>query len=225
MTSPGPESLTKAVWGVVNSVGLRRASSLGTQLIPAYRNTISFFEGVDGHVALTIDDGLCRTGAENSLVGEVASLLRKHRARATFFICSDYLAGCEAAAADLIADGHEFANHMPADRKDYASLGEAEFERQLCRTTAAIEAVAGAGRVRWFRAPSGRFTRTMQAVTERHGLRHALGDAYCDDWRVPGDVRWVADTMLAQAQAGSVCIVHMPERGFREHTLQASQRQ
>ena len=109
----------------------------------------------------------------------------------------------EAAAADLIADGHEFANHMPADRKDYASLGEAEFERQLCRTTAAIEAVAGAGRVRWFRAPSGRFTRTMQAVTERHGLRHALGDAYCDDWRVPGDVQWVADTMLAQAQAGS----------------------
>ena len=27
--------------------------------------------------------------------------------------------------------------------------------------------------------------------------------------------------MLRQVQPGSVCITHMPERGFREHTLQS----
>ena len=50
--------------------------------------------------------------------------------------------------------------------------------------------------------------------------RHALGDAYCDDWAVP-DPEWIASTMLSQVSNGSVLIVHMPERGFRPHLLRS----
>ena len=74
-------------------------------------------------------------------------------------------------------------------------------------------------------------------------MRHALGDAYCDDWCI-SDHTFVANTLLrqvcaspaasrlcmhactracacAQVQDGSIIIMHMPERGFRDHTLAA----
>lgn len=64
----------------------------------------------------------------------------------------------------------------------------------------------------WFRAPQGKYSARMHGVVCKHGMKHALGDCYCDDWAVE-DSEWVAGTMLQQARAGSVMIAHMPERG------------
>ena len=38
-------------------------------------------------------------------------LNQEHGAKATFFLCSDYVNGFEDDAKELLADGHEFANH------------------------------------------------------------------------------------------------------------------
>lgn len=82
----------------------------------------------------------------------------------------------------------------------------------------------------------GLLTETMQQVLIEEGnMRHVLGDCYCDDWRFAADVdgetvsaeqrkqhmKHVADLMLSQVQPGSIAILHMPERGFREGTLDA----
>ena len=56
--------------------------------------------------------------------------------------------------------------------------------------------------------------------SDEQGLRHALGDTYCDDWAVQ-DPEWIASTMLSQVSDGSVIIVHMPEKGFRPHLLRS----
>ena len=74
--------------------------------------------------------------------------------------------------------------------------------------------------MRWYRAPQGIMSSSMRTTIASHGLRHAIGDAYCDDWGVR-DARWCARTLLRQVQPGSIVILHMPERGFREHTLEA----
>ena len=36
--------------------------------------------------------------------------------------------------------------------------------------------------VKWFRAPQGRMTSSMRVIVVDERMRHALGDAYCDDW-------------------------------------------
>ena len=116
--------------------------------------------------------------------------------------------------------GNEFGNHLAEDKVGYyAKLSSEAFEEELQATTAAIELVPGAC-VRWFRAPQGVYTTQMRAVVNRHGLRHALGDAYCDDWAMT-DSKYVSKTLAKQARPGSVIIMHMPERGFREHTYEA----
>ena len=210
----------KALWNVLTAVNTRNIGSLVRGVFNAYRDTSFFFKDVEGHVALTIDDGLSRGGAETSLVTEVLQLLQQHDARCTFFVCSKYLAAEEAAA--VLLNSHELGNHMEEDRGGhYSKLSEEEFEASLQRATDMIESVPGAA-VRWFRAPQGILSEAMRRVTSAKGLRHAIGDVYCDDWKVT-DAKWIAETMLTQARPGSIVILHMPEKGYREHTLEALQ--
>lgn len=174
--------------------------------------------GVEGCVALTIDDGFCRHGPERALVEEVRDALKSKNARATFFMCSDYLVGYEEAARQMLEDGHEFANHCPKDR-EYMSFPPKEFEEQLLKCNEALMGVTGKP-VRWFRAPQAKYSASMKEAVTRAGLRHALGDTYCDDWAIE-DSEYITRTLLKQAESGSIIILHFPERGFREHSLEA----
>jgi len=233
MASRGTQRSLRAVWTVASTFGVRNVGRAACVMLRQYRDTLLFFRvsdhpGVEGHVALTIDDGLCRSGPENSLVAEVRALLAEHEARATFFVCSDYLPGHEADARGLLADGHEFGNHMTCDSHKWVSGPTQEFEDDLVACNCAIEQLLlpqapssmPSGRVRWFRAPGGKLSFAMHAGLKRLGLRSALGDCYCDDWAIE-DPRFIATTMLRQVTSGSVVILHMPERGFREHSLEA----
>lgn len=210
-------------WNVLSTLGLRNLSCCGTSVFSTYNETRCYYDhrqhpGVEGHVALTIDDGLCRHGRERALVDEVNALLREHDATATFFLCADYIKGFEAEAAQMIRDGHEFGNHCSKDHA-YGHLNEADFEAELTSATGKIEAIEGA-KVRWFRAPQAKYTAAMRKVVDHHGLRHTLGDCYCDDYAV-NDPLWISSTLLSQCSSGSIIVLHQPERGFREHTLEA----
>ena len=209
----------KLLWSTASAIGLRRLMKM---LPKAYKATTFFFDGeaCKGHVGLTIDDGLCRNGPGPSMVAEVATLLKEHDARCTFFVCSEYLVGVEAEAEALVHEGHELGNHMTSDKQFYFhKLPAGEFEQQLRDATQAIEAVPGVGRVRWFRAPQALYTQSMERTVTSHGLRHALGDCYADDWAMEHNADFVARTILKQVRDGSVIVLHQPERGFREHTF------
>uniref|UniRef100_A0A7S0ZXU6 NodB homology domain-containing protein n=1 Tax=Noctiluca scintillans TaxID=2966 RepID=A0A7S0ZXU6_NOCSC len=205
------------VWDVTSRVGLHPVTWLGA----VYSDTVfrARGPGVQGTVALTIDDGICRHNIDRSLLEEVRAMLRERGATATFMLCSDYLSGHEGAMRQMIEEGHEFGNHCPKDWGGYASLASEEFEEQLLETQTAIEGIVGA-EVKWFRAPQGKYTASMRKSCQKLGLRHALGDCYCDDYAIT-DSEWVAATLLRQVQSGSIIILHMPERGYREHVFRA----
>eukprot|EP00931_Biecheleriopsis_adriatica_P104627 TRINITY_DN79273_c0_g1_i2.p1 TRINITY_DN79273_c0_g1~~TRINITY_DN79273_c0_g1_i2.p1 ORF type:complete len:247 (+),score=59.50 TRINITY_DN79273_c0_g1_i2:46-786(+) len=213
----------QTLWGVTSKLGLRPL----TVLTYYYSDTCFCFSvddapGVKGHVALTIDDGLCRSGAENSMAAEVRQLLKEHDATATFFLCSEYIQGpeLEGEARALIAEGHEFGNHCTKDGT-FTSQSAEEFDETLLQSMSALEAIAGEGAVRWFRAPQGLYTSVMASAIKEKGLKHALGDTYCDDWMDGSDPQWIAATMLNQVRDGSVMILHMPEKNFRGHCYTA----
>jgi|TARA_B100001964_G_C14087765_1_gene533369 hypothetical protein len=60
----------------------------------------------------------------------------------------------------------------------------------------------------------------MKRVLERHGLTNAMMDCYAHDPFVP-DPQFLAQFMAEQATDGSILLIHMPERGFREWNLEA----
>ena len=210
----------KMLWSTLTPIGTRNVGGFVSFCLNSYKDTAFYFGGVDGLVALSIDDGLSRGGKETSLTKEVQELLKRFDATCTFFCCSSYLEGLHDEAGSLVAAGHEFGNHMCEDRSGYSKLPADEFDAELRAATTVIEQLPGAPRVRWFRAPQGIYTDRMRKVVQDHNLRHAIGDAYCDDWGVR-DAKWIARTLLKQVKPGSIIILHMPEKGFREHTFEA----
>ena len=154
------KSASRAFWDATSARGLHPLTWLGF----FYRDTIFCFPeskhpGVAGHVALTIDDGICRQGADCCLADEVRTLLLEYGAKATFFVCSEYVKGFEDDARQFVQDGHELANHMTEDRGDYVTMSTPKFESLLADSTRLLNSLSGPTRfggfdqVRWFRAP------------------------------------------------------------------------
>ena len=215
----GLESLLKVVWSGVTLIGPR---NLEPFVPKRYRNTRFYFKTDVPLVALTIDDGLCRGEVGCCWARKVSALLRKHEARATFFVCSNYLQGVEGEVTALVQEGHEIGNHLEEDLPGvYANLTRDEVAASLARSTRCIEDITGVGKVKWFRAPQGMLSQAMSEAVDKQGLTHALGDTYADDWAMRASPRFVARTMLRQVKHGSICVTHMPEAGFREHTFQS----
>ena len=78
----------KPFWQAATWWGIRRLTGFLQTNVGAYSDTITHFDTCEKVVALTIDDGLCRTNKANSLVSQVAALLEQYQAHATFFVCT-----------------------------------------------------------------------------------------------------------------------------------------
>ena len=71
---------------------------------------------------------------------------------------------------------------------------------------------------RWFRAPSGRLSETMTHVLDKHGLKHVLTDCYVNDAHIPFP-KWIGWAISKCVQEGSIIVLHMPEKGFRQWNI------
>ena len=246
--------LAHSWWSLASWIGVRRLGDfLQHSYLSAYGDTLFYFgrhgngdgnaSSVDGLVALTIDDGLCRPEIGDSMVPEIRLLLQRHGARATFFVCTDYTKPDE--ARSLLRDGHELGNHLQRDAcGHYHKLAKEDFRAEVRAANAFLaRACDGRGTQTWFRAPQGRMTREMAEVVKEEGMTHVLGDCYCDDWCFaeaqdgvhprggadeqahasdPAETKErqspVANLMLKQVHAGggSILILHMQQQGFWE---------
>lgn len=149
-------------------------------------------------VALTIDDGpdLIETP-------KIMDSLKRHGAKATFFLITSRIPGNEELVQRMIDEGHELANHL---RDDYPSilLDSSEFERQLVESD---EALSNFADVRWFRPGSGWYNDAMLSVIHEHGYTCALGSVYPFDPHI-GSSWFITRYVLSKIQPGSVIVLH-----------------
>ena len=171
---------------------------------------VYFVETQERAVALTIDDG-----PDPVTTARILDLLRRHGAHATFFLIAGRVPGNEEVVARMVAEGHEIANHMMADRPSIL-LSPAEFERELME---AHRILSPFGPVRWFRPGSGWYNDAMLSVLREHGYRCALGSVYPFDPQIPS--AWFATRyVLWNVHPGDVIVLH--DRGGRgERTIAA----
>lgn len=149
-------------------------------------------------VALTIDDGpdLIETP-------KIMDSLKRHGAKATFFLITSRIPGNEELVQRMIDEGHELANHL---WDDYPSilLDSSEFERQLVESD---EALSNFADVRWFRPGSGWYNDAMLSVIHEHGYTCALGSVYPFDPHI-GSSWFITRYVLSKIQPGSVIVLH-----------------
>jgi peptidoglycan/xylan/chitin deacetylase (PgdA/CDA1 family) len=148
-------------------------------------------------VALTLDDG---PSVSTPLI---LAELRKHGARATFFLISKRVRGQEPLVRSIVADGHELGNHFSHQRPSIRLSGQ-EFEEDLLR---AHQVLTRFTQPLWARPASGWYTQAMLQTMRRHGYRCALGSIYPFDAAIPV-VSWATRYILRNARPGAIIILH-----------------
>ncbi|HEU4682465.1 MAG TPA: chitin deacetylase family protein [Gemmatimonadales bacterium] len=149
-------------------------------------------------VALTIDDG-----PDSSSTPLILAELRRHQARATFFLITERVRGQEQLVRRVAAEGHELGNHFTRDRASIR-LSPGDFEADLLQ---AHQVLAPYGPIKWTRPGSGWYSRVMIDIMRQHGYRCALGSVYPLDAIIPSTA-FAARFTMWHARPGAVVVLH-----------------
>ena len=149
-------------------------------------------------VALTIDDG-----PDHVTTPLILDVLKRHGARATFFVIGNRIAGNEDVMVRMVEEQHELANHLTTEVPSVL-LDSTELERQLLASHRVIAQFAD---VHWFRPGSGWYNSRMLSLLDKHGYRCALGSVYPFDPQIPST--WFATHYVLQhVRPGAIIVLH-----------------
>jgi len=157
-------------------------------------------------VALTFDDGPTPEG-----VAWTSAVLRRHRARATFFLIGGEVGGREALVRRLLAEGHEIGNHSFSHVR-MIGRSAAFYDAEIARTDAALRR-AGVPSPSLFRPPYGKKLIGLPGALARHDYRMIMWDV--EDPPGAATPRAYAEQMVRAARPGSILLMHVMYRDNR----------
>ena len=160
-------------------------------------------------VHLTFDDG-----PSPEYTPLVLDILKRHDARATFFVVGRSAVAFPEVIERMVSEGHTLANHTWA-HDDLLRLSEEEVLATLLRTQRAL----GEHATPCFRPPSYRFDQETVRQAASIGLRMVLNTGVTADWRRPGaDV--IAANIISSARPNVILVLH-DGGGDRGQTIEA----
>lgn len=151
-------------------------------------------------VALTFDDGPIPGGTR-----QVLQVLRKHRARATFFLIGKRVEQYQDIAREIQRGGHEIGNH--GYNHQYLQFHTStEIADDLRQTGDLIAQVTGQA-PKLFRPPGGGIYRNVITVAQAQGYRTILWSWDTRDWTHPGVTRMVRP-VVENVLPGDIILFH-----------------
>jgi peptidoglycan/xylan/chitin deacetylase (PgdA/CDA1 family) len=113
-------------------------------------------------VALTLD-----AGGGSAPVPDMLATLRAHNVRVTFFLTGAWATENPDLVRQIVADGHELANHS-LTHADFTALSDAAIQEELRATEQIIQEIAGTTTRPFFRPPYGAYNeRVLLTVIEQ----------------------------------------------------------
>ncbi|HEX9373641.1 MAG TPA: polysaccharide deacetylase family protein, partial [Roseiflexaceae bacterium] len=114
-------------------------------------------------VALTLD-----AGASADPVPGILKTLRERNVKITFFLTGKWIKENPELTRQIVADGHEIANHT-FTHPDMRNLDDTAIRKELADTEALLEQTAGATSRPFFRPPYGAYDERVLRLVEREG--------------------------------------------------------
>lgn len=158
-------------------------------------------------VALTFDDG---PGAST---GEVLEILKEKRVPGTFFLLGQAAEANPDMAREIVLSGSEVANHSMA-HDAYPTSSD------LIATNDLIEGVAGF-RPCSFRPPYGSVDAALTERAADEDMNTVLWDIDTEDWTDGAYLESIVEGAKANAQPGSIILMHDGGDARREKTIEA----
>jgi len=162
-------------------------------------------------IALTFDDG-----PDPRYTPRLLDLLRRHQARATFFVSGGAAARYPQLIRRMVAEGHQVGNHA-YHHYDLLTLSPRRVRQEVAGTQAVLARCGVACQA--LRPPYGFRSPVVYAAAREQGLQVVGWSVSSQDWRrLPAPV--IVRRVLARLAPGQVIVFH-DGRGDRRQTVRA----
>ncbi len=211
---------------------LNLSQELTTIVAKLFPDAVFYKKTREKVVALTIDDAPCfqdKGDYGTRLILDAIALHNKkysylEPATATFFIISSHLSPDSQIISEIIANGHEIANHGVVD-ETHAWLTPQQFEQQLAKAQEKLLELTGSNKIRWYRPGRGLYNRTMlQAIAnltakENYDLKLVLASMIPFDTFDLTNHPWLT-AMYAKKMVfpGAILVFHAGARKIAQNT-------
>ncbi|WP_405652338.1 polysaccharide deacetylase family protein [Streptomyces sp. RK9] len=179
---------------------------------PVRRAPILRLPGRVRSMVLSFDDG-----PDPRYTTDILRTLRRHDARAMFFVCGEMAAAHPDLLRAMVDDGHVIGNHTWSHPL-LPRLSRASIRRQMERTCDIVDATVGRP-PEWFRAPYGAWNRAAFELGAELGMEPLAWTVDTLDWRTPG-TGTIVRRVLGGAGPGVVVLSH-DAGGDRSQSVQA----
>lgn len=176
-------------------VGKTASASANGKKLPIYS-----VETQEKKVAITFD-----AAWTNQDTDELIEILKKHNAKATFFIVGDWAEKFPESVKAFYEAGHAIANHSDTHKAFSKCLRE-EIKEEIVNCNEKLEKITGE-KVTLLRAPSGDYTNESLEVTESLGMYMIQWDNDSLDY-TGLTVDEIVSRVTSRARNGSIILFH-----------------
>src|SRR5205807_5723588 len=179
------------------------AAPVSAQETPDYSEVVSG-DPSTGIVALTFDAGTEGGGAG----AQILDILRDRGLHVTFFLSGHWVDHNPELAQQVVADGHEIANHSYS-HPDLTRLSDSQIVYELDYTDQVVSDIMGTHTRPYFRPPFGARNRRVLDVAAATGFRSVYWSLDSGDWLPRATAPAVVGKILRYAQPGDIVVEHV----------------
>jgi len=159
-------------------------------------------DAAGGQVFLTFDGGATDAGFDS-----IISSLRKTGVHCTFFLTGKFARQYPARCRELLADGHEIANHS-MNHPDMKNFDAGKIATEIEAAEEAFQQIFGRRGAPFFRFPFGHQNHRVESIVEDLGYRPVYWHIDTIDWR-EDPVETIISRVKNKLNRNSVILMHL----------------
>ncbi|MGG0474275.1 polysaccharide deacetylase family protein [Priestia aryabhattai] len=144
----------------------------------------------------------------NDYLPKMLEVLKKHHAKATFFLEGKWVKNNPDMAKMIVDAGHEVGNHSYS-HPDMATLSASQINQQLKKTNDIITSTTGQ-KVKWFAPPSGSFRPEVVTLASQLKMSTIMWTVDTIDWQKPSS-EVLINRVMKKIHPGAIVLMHPTE--------------
>lgn len=148
-------------------------------------------------------------GYENGNTPAILDALKKHKARAAFFIVGNYLSTSPDLVKRMVEEGHIVGNHS-YHHPDMSGMGKEEFAKELGELETLYEQTIGTPMEKYYRPPQGKYSSNSLQIAKDMGYQTIFWSLAYVDWNQDSQPTHeeAFDKLLKRVHPGAVVLLH-----------------
>lgn len=171
----------------------------------AYVDKTHSSDNSDKVLYLTFD-----AGYENGNTEPILNALRKHNAKATFFVVGHYLDSAPELIKRMVNEGHTVGNHTLTHPSMSSIQDKEAFKKELDGVEKKYKELTGLTMTKFYRPPRGEFSKKNLEMAKEMGYETFFWSMAYVDWNVDSQPskEEAFDKMLGRVHPGAIVLLH-----------------